>query len=170
MRVAETDRLVLRRLSAEDAGFIVELMNDPDWLRYIGDRGVRTLDDARAYLAGGPVAMYERLGFGLYLVERKEDGTSIGICGLIKRDALDDVDLGFAFLPAYRGIGYAREAAEATVTYGREALGLGRIAAIVAPDNVASIRLLEKLGFRFDRTIRLSPNMPEVSLFAIDGD
>ena len=105
IKILETDRLILRRLSVEDAAFILELVNDPLWLRFIGDRGVRTLDEARAYILNGPVAMYERAGFGLYLVERKIDSTSLGMCGLIKRDGLDDVDLGFAFLPGDNGIG-----------------------------------------------------------------
>jgi RimJ/RimL family protein N-acetyltransferase len=166
----DTDRLVLRRLEADDAGFILELLNDPAWLRFIGDRGVRSLDDARDYITNGPVAMYDRLGFGLYLVERKDDGVPIGICGLIKRDALDNVDLGFAFLPEYRARGYAYESASAAIAYAREALGLGRIAAITTPDNQASTRLLEKLGFHFERTIQLSPDGPDVSLFATDRD
>ena len=110
-QVLETDRLILRQLSIEDDAFILELVNDPLWLRFIGDRGVRTLDEARNYILKGPVAMYERAGFGLYLVERKIDGVPMGICGLIKRDVLDDVDLGFAFLPEYRGQGYATESA-----------------------------------------------------------
>src|SRR5690606_38235364 len=103
LKVLETQRLVLRRLSAADAPFVLELLNDPAWLEHIGDRGVRTLDDARAYLAAGPVAMYAEHGFGLYLVEVREDGAPAGICGLVRRDFLDDVDLGFAFLPRYRG-------------------------------------------------------------------
>ncbi|AUB44101.1 Protein N-acetyltransferase, RimJ/RimL family (plasmid) [Nostoc flagelliforme CCNUN1] len=122
MRVLETERLVLRRLSVEDSEFILEILNDPLWLRFIGDKGVRTLDDAREYILKNPVAMYERFGFGLYLVELKEKSVSIGICGLIKRDSLEDVDIGFAFLPKFRGKGYAYESASAVMMYGEEPL------------------------------------------------
>src|SRR2546430_1232042 len=133
MRVLETDRLVLRRLAAQDAEFIFELVNDPLWLRFIGDKGVRTLADARDYILRGPVAMYERFGFGLYLTERKEDGVPIGICGLVKRESLADVDIGFAFLPKFHGRGYAHESAAAVMEYGKGALGLKRIVAITSP-------------------------------------
>lgn len=149
--VIETDRLVLRRQTADDAPFIFRLMNDPDWLCHIGDRGVRTVADARAYILDGAVAMYEQHGIGLYLVETKAGRVPVGICGLLRRPTFEDVDLGFALAAAHRGRGYAREAAAATVVYGREVLGLDRIAAIVSPDNTASIRLLEGLGFVFDR-------------------
>ena len=131
-------------------------MNDADFMRHVGDRGVRTVEDARAYILDGAVASYERHGFGLYLVETKEDGVPVGICGLVKRDFLDDVDLGFALAPEHRGRGYAREAAEATLEYARTVLGLGRLAAIVSPANTASIRLLEELGFVFDRILTSS--------------
>jgi RimJ/RimL family protein N-acetyltransferase len=159
--VLETDRLILRRLSADDAEFVLELVNDPAWLRFIGDRGVRTLDDAREYIRKGPVDSYSRLGFGLYAVEQKEGGSPIGICGLVKRDFLDDVDIGFALLPAFRGKGYAREAARATMSYAREVVGLERIVAITSADNDASARLLEEIGLRFERMIRISPDSPE---------
>jgi RimJ/RimL family protein N-acetyltransferase len=149
--VLSTERLVLRHLTAEDADFILALMNDPDWLRYIGDRGIRTADDARGYIATGPVDMYARLGFGLYAVELREDGIPIGICGLIRRDWLEDVDLGFAFLPRFRGAGYAYEAAAATVEHARAPLGLDRLMAIVSPENEDSVRLLGKLGMTFER-------------------
>ncbi len=167
-KILETDRLILRRLSVEDGAFILELVNDPLWLRFIGDRGVRTLEDAHDYILKGPVAMYARLGFGLYLVERKSDGLSLGICGLIKRDALEDVDLGFAFLPAYRAQGYAYESAAAVLTYGQSVFGLKRIVAITSPDNDRSAKLLEKLGFSFEKMIQLPDDDEEVKLFAID--
>lgn len=155
--VLDTQRLVLRRLEPADAGFILELTNDPDWLRHIGDRGIRSLDDARRYITDGPLAMYERHGFGLYLVGLRDGGTPIGLCGLIKRDWLDDVDIGFAFLPAFRGRGYALEAAAATLEYGRATLGLHRIAAIVSPGNADSLQLLGRLGMRLERMV-LPPN------------
>lgn len=166
MTVIETPRLILRRLTPEDAPFILELVNDADWLRHIGDKNVHSLDDARAYLANGPIAMYERLGFGLFAVERRDDDAIIGMCGLIKRDTLEDVDIGFAFLPAYRGAGYAQEAAQATLAWGRDALGLPRIVAIVSPKNAASAKLLERCGLRRERRIELSAGKDPVDLFA----
>ena len=169
MKVLETDRLVLRRMSAEDAEFMLGLLNEPSWLRYIGDRGVRTLEDARAYILKGPVDMYGRLGFGLYVAELKEGGVPIGICGLVKRDFLADVDIGFALLPGFWGQGYAHEAASAVMEHGKGPLGLKRIVAITAPDNHSSIRLLEKLGLRFDRMIRTTADGPEIRLFVWDA-
>jgi RimJ/RimL family protein N-acetyltransferase len=168
VKVLETERLILRWMSTGDAGFILELLNEPSWLRFIGDRGVRTIEDARDYILNGPVAMYARLGFGLYLTELKEDGNPIGICGLIKRDFLDDVDIGFAFLPRYWGQGYAYEAASAVLAYGQGVLGLKRIVAITTPDNDRSARLLEKLGLRFERVVRYPDDSQDVRLFAVD--
>jgi RimJ/RimL family protein N-acetyltransferase len=163
--VTATERLVLRWLDEGDASFILELMNDPDWLRFIGDRGVRTLEDARAYLAEGPVAMYARLGFGMYAVELATDPRPIGICGLVKRDWLEEVDLGFAFLPRFRGAGYAYEAAAATMVHARS-VGLERLLAIVSPDNHASQRLLSRLGFHFDRRASPGAGGDEVCIFS----
>ena len=165
MKVLATERLVLRRLAAEDADFILELMNDPDWLRFIGDRGIRTVEDARTYIANGPAAMISRLGFGLYAVELRNERTPIGICGLVRREWLEDVDLGFAFLPRFRGAGYAHEAAAATLEYAKTTLGLDRILAIVSPDNHDSVRLLNKLGFTFQRMVRPSAEADEVCVF-----
>jgi RimJ/RimL family protein N-acetyltransferase len=153
MHVLDTERLTLRWLEPGDAGFILELTNDPDWLRHIGDRGIRTLDEAGRYIADGPRAMCERLGFGLYCVELRGTVTAIGLCGLIKRDWLSEVDIGFAFLPRFRGNGYAFEAAAATLKLAQDLLGLRRIAAIVSPANADSIRLLEKLGLAFQQSI-----------------
>jgi RimJ/RimL family protein N-acetyltransferase len=168
LKVIETERLALRRLTIDDSEFILELLNDPDWLRFIGDRGVRTLDDARSYISKSLVAMYERFGFGLYLTELKSDGTPTGICGLIKRDSLEDVDVGFAFLPKFRGQGYAYESAAAVMEYGKRAFGLTRLAAITSADNDVSGRLLEKLGFKFERMVKLSDDGDEIKLFIID--
>lgn len=166
--VVETERLILRRLSVKDAEFILELLNDPSFLRFIGDKGVRTLDDARAYVLNGPVQSYQTVGFGLYLAALKDSSAPIGICGLLKRDALEDVDIGFAFLPGYRGKGYAIEAARATLGHGKDGFGLSRIVAITNPDNEASIGLLKKLGFRFERITKLADDAPQVKLFAVD--
>jgi RimJ/RimL family protein N-acetyltransferase len=168
VKVLETARLVLRHLTAEDAAFMLRLLNEPSWIRFIGDRGVRTLEGAREYIAKGPVASYERHGFGLFLVELKGEGTAAGICGLIKRDALEDVDIGFAFLPEFWGRGYAHEAAAAMMEHAQRVLGFKRVAAIVASDNESSIRLLEKLGMSFERMIRLPGDDEEIKLFARD--
>lgn len=168
MKVLETERLILRWMSKDDAEFLLGLLNEPSWLQFIGDRGVRTLEDARTYILTGPVEMYVRLGFGLYMVELKESGLPLGICGLVKRDFLDDVDVGFAFLPAYWGQGYAYEAASAVIAYGAGVLNLKRIVAITALDNHRSARLLEKLGLRFERMVRYPDDNREVRLFGVD--
>jgi RimJ/RimL family protein N-acetyltransferase len=165
--IAETPRLRIRRLDAGDAVFICELVNDPDWIRNIGDKGVRTPDDARRYLEKGPIAMYERVGFGLFAVELKETGECAGICGLIRREGLDDVDLGFAFLPRFRGAGYAFEASSAVIDDGTQRFGLRRIVAIVSQGNEASKSLLEKLGFRFERMVALQPGGESLELYAL---
>ena len=158
MIVLQTERLILRQLDLNDAAFMLQLLNDAAWLKYIGDRGVRTLEQAQDYLRNGAMDMYTRLGHGLWMVELKDTGHSIGICGLIKRDTLPDVDLGFGFTPDYRGGGYAFEAASACMTYARETLGMVRVVAIVSPENARSLALLEKLGFRFEKSLRLPPN------------
>jgi RimJ/RimL family protein N-acetyltransferase len=163
----ETDRLILRELTLDDAGFILALVNDPDWHRFIGDRGIRTVEAARAYLVDGPMETYRRLGFGFWHVGTRADGRPIGMCGLIKRDTLDHVDLGFAYLPAYRGLGFAHEAAVACLDYARNTLRLNRVVATTALDNAASGRLLERLGFRFERVIRPSLERPEVRLYGL---
>jgi RimJ/RimL family protein N-acetyltransferase len=155
-------------MSLDDADFILELLNDASFLRFIGDKGVRTAADARQYMLTGPMDSYERNGFGLWLVELKDSKTPIGICGLLKRETLSDVDIGFAFLPRYRARGYAFESAAAVMDYGRNALGLRRVVAITDEDNTASVRVLEKIGMRFDRMIRLSEDGPEIRLLASD--
>jgi RimJ/RimL family protein N-acetyltransferase len=167
-KVLETKRLVLRRLRAGDAAFILQLVNEPAWVRYIGDKGIRTLEEARDYIENGPVAMYQRFGFGLYLVELRESAEPIGICGLIKREALEEIDLGFALLSAFRGKGFAFEAAAAVMEYGWRTFAIPRLLAITSQDNHVSGRLLEKLGFRFERLIQLDADSPEVKLFATD--
>jgi len=165
LKILETDRLILRQLVVEDATFIFDLLNDPGWLRFIGDRGIHTLDDARNYILQGPVAMYARHGFGLYLTVRKQDGVPIGLCGLLKRDGLADVDIGYAFLPQFRGQGYAAEAAAAVMAYGKNVLELARIVAITAPDNERSAKVLEKLGLTFTKMITLPGDESAVKLF-----
>lgn len=165
MLVLETERLVLRRLTLDDAEFIFRLVNDPSWLRFIGDKDVHNLDDARRYLRDGPLDMYQRFGFGMFRVEVKESGAPAGMCGLIKRDTLPDVDVGYAFLPEFRGKGYAFEAAAAVLVHGNRAFGLKRIVAITTPGNASSIRVLEKAGMKLERLLELTPGDP-VNLFA----
>jgi RimJ/RimL family protein N-acetyltransferase len=160
MHVLETDRLILRRFTVADAAFILRLVNEPSWLEFIGDKGVRTLQDARDYILNGPVAMYERHGFGMYLTELKHGRVPVGMCGLIKRDTLPDVDIGFAFLPEFWGRGYAYEAATAVLAHGHQGFGLQRIVAITSISNDSSIRVLEKIGLSFVRLLELSPNDP----------
>jgi ribosomal-protein-alanine N-acetyltransferase len=165
MIVCETARLRLRHLLDTDAPFILELLNEPDFIRNIGDRQVRTLEDARSYIQHGPMVSYRQHGFGLLLVELQENGAPIGICGLLKRDYLDDVDVGFALRESYRGRGYAFEAATAAIRHGREALGISCIVAITSPDNHASMNLLRKLGLEFERTVRLPDQSRDTCLF-----
>jgi ribosomal-protein-alanine N-acetyltransferase len=161
-----TSRVLLRRLTLEDAPFILELLNDPDFIAYIADRRVRSIEDARTFLAQGPLDMYERLGFGLWCVELRTTGTQMGICGLIKRDWLSDVDLGFALLPEFRGYGYAREAATIALARAREVHNLPRVVAIVSPGNERSEKLLGLLGMKFERMVRAAPDGPEIQLFS----
>lgn len=161
----ETERLHLREFTADDAAFIVALLNSPGWLRFIGDRGVRTEADALGYIERGPRASYARFGFGLYCVVRKADALPVGMCGLLKRDTLPDVEIGFAFLPEHCGLGYAMESARAAIADGRRKADLRRLAAITQPDNSSSIRVLEKLGLRYERPV-VMPNGETLSYFA----
>lgn len=165
----ETDRLILRQFTLNDADFVLELVNTPSWLKYIGDRGVKNLQDARVYIMGGPVASYRQHGFGLYLVIRRDDGVPIGLCGLLKRDTLEHPDVGFALMPAFERQGFGFEAANAVLRYGRDQLGLTRMLAVTQADNAASIKLLKKLGLAFDRMVTLKDGGPELMLFASDG-
>jgi [ribosomal protein S5]-alanine N-acetyltransferase len=163
--ILETERLLLRPLTFDDAPFVLELLNDPDWLRFIGDKGVRTLEEARRYIETGPFDSYAKNGFGMLLVEQRADRAPAGLCGLVRRDVLPGPDLGYAFLPAYRGRGYAREAAEAVLRFARETAGIDRVHAITDPTNARSIGVLEHFGFRFERMLRLSET-DEVRLYA----
>ena len=166
MVICETARLRIRQLRGDDAAFIQVLTNDPDYVRNIGNRGVRTVDDAARYLRNGPMAAYEEWGFGLYLVEIKGNWLPIGTCGLLRRDYHPEVEIGFAFVPAGRGGGYAFEAASAVLEYAVGALQLRRIVAFTAPDNQPSIRLLTKLGFQFEKMLDL-PGHDEPSRFFV---
>jgi ribosomal-protein-alanine N-acetyltransferase len=163
----ETSRLKLRWLELRDADFIYQLVNDPQWLRFIGDKQVNDLDGARRYIEDGPRAMYRQFGFGLNRVALKDGDTPIGICGLLQRKSLPQPDLGFAFLPGFRGQGYAREAADAILQHAFLILRQTQVAAIVNPDNLSSIKLLDQLGFRLDQQIQLEANQKDVDLYLI---
>jgi RimJ/RimL family protein N-acetyltransferase len=167
--VCRTQRLILRQLNSRDARFILELLNEPSFIRYIGDKGARTLDDARQYIAEGPVASYRSNGFGLYLVQIGETSERIGMCGLVKRDALLDVDIGFAFMPEFWSKGYAVEASRAVMSLARASFGIQRVVAITSTDNEASMSLLRKIGLRFDRTCELPGHSVPVNLFTPDS-
>lgn len=167
MDILATPRLVLRTAHPDDHAFYHALVNDPAFIEHIGDRGIRTLEEARRALIEGPIAMQEMRGHSLYMVELKEDGTPIGMCGLIKRDTLDGVDIGYAYLPAYRGQGYAYEAGLAVLGYA-PTLGLKRVLAITSPDNIASNRLLLKMGMRFEQFLHLTPEGPGSNLYSIE--
>jgi RimJ/RimL family protein N-acetyltransferase len=160
-----TARLRLRELTEDDAPFIVTVLNDPDFLRFIGDRGVRTVEDAVAYLRQGPIKSYRDNGFGMYLVERQDGWQPVGISGLVRREGLDGPDLGFAFLPDFRSLGFALEASRAVLCYAQDTLNLRRVLAIVSPGNGPSISLLEKLGMQARGTIRLTPDKEELRLY-----
>ena len=166
--ILETERLRLRRLSVDDAEFILRLLNEPSFTQNIGDRSVRTIEDARAYILKGPIASYEKFGFGLWIVETKPPCVPIGICGLLKRDMLADVDIGYALLPEFWSQGYALESASAVMSYASEKPGLKRVVAVTNADNQSSIRLLEKMGFQYERMIRLAEDAPEIKLFTAE--
>ena len=168
MNVLETERLALRRLTVEDAEFILQLLNEPSFLRFIGDKGVRTLEEAQEYILTGPMASYEKHGFGLFLASLRESGVPVGICGLLKRDTLRDVDVGYAFLPQFWSRGFAVESASAVIAYGKSAFALTRVVAITDPTNQGSINVLEKLGLKFEQMIRLTPDSEEIQLFGRD--
>jgi RimJ/RimL family protein N-acetyltransferase len=167
MEIAATPRLRLRTITLEDAAFYLELVTDPAFIEHIGDRGIRSVEDARRALAAGPLAMHEARGHSLYLVELKVGGRPIGMCGLIKRDTLEEVDIGYAFLPEWRGRGYAFEAGVAVLGYA-PSIGLRRVAAITSPDNAASNGLLRKLGMQFHCFTHLTPDDPGTNLYLLE--
>jgi len=167
LNVIETERLNLREMSERDAGFVLEILNDPGFVRFVGDRGVRTTEEAARYIDERFVESYRQNGFGLWLVETKDGKAPAGLCGLLKRgEPVPGVEVGYAFLPPFRAKGYAFDAASAALGYARDVLGLPRLYAIVNPDNAVSIRVLEKLGMRFERTVRLSNEDSDVKLFS----
>ncbi len=166
--IIETERLNLREITINDAPFVLSLLNSKGWLQFIGDRNVKTIPDAQKYIADRLIKSYIDHGLGLYIVELKTSNTSLGLCGLIKRETLEDIDIGFAFLPEYSGVGYAFEAAYATLKFAFGSLEINKIVAITTPDNIKSIKLLEKIGMQFEKKI-LFEEKEELFLFGISN-
>ena len=167
MIISETSRLEIREFTSSDADFILELLNTPSWLKYIGDRKVYNVDDAVNYLEKGPMKSYTENGFGLYCVVLKDSNISVGMCGLIKRETLEDVDIGFAFLPQYEGKGFASESTNAVLDIAKK-INLKRIVAITLPENDRSIKLLKSVNMNFEKRIRFPDDKEELMLFSID--
>lgn len=163
--ILETERLSLREFNTTDATFIIQLLNSKGWLKFIGDRHIKTLEQAENYLTNGPMKSYSVNGFGLSMVELKNTHTPIGMCGLIKRDNLPDIDIGFAFLEEFMGNGYAFEIAQATINFAKESLKKETILAITIPTNVRSINLLKKIGMKFEKNFSFEGSTEELMLF-----
>jgi ribosomal-protein-alanine N-acetyltransferase len=166
--IVHTQRLTLRDFTLDDAPFILALVNEPSYLEFIRDKGVRTVEDARAYIANGPIASYEQHGFGMWAVVQREDDVLIGMCGMKQRQGLDDPDVNCAFLHEYRGHGYAREAMQGVLDHARDTLGLPRVVAVISLLNVQPIRLVNALGFQFVHVTELQPDGARVLLFSKD--
>lgn len=163
----ETDRLVLRRLVRDDATFILRLLSEPSWLEFIGDKSVYNLNDAKKYIELAPMTMYQRYGFGLFLVCDKETSNPMGLCGLMKRDNLEDADLGYAFLPEFWHQGFALEAVESVLYYAKNTHHLTRILALSKSSNAPSIKLLNKVGFLFDRDLKLLEDEENLQIYQL---
>lgn len=162
-----TERLVLRRIGAEDAALMLAIWNDPAFVKHVGDRGIRTVEQAREAIQAGAMRLFAEHGYGPFSMNLKDDGGQIGICGLFKRDNLDAPDIGFAVLPAYCGKGYAGEAALAVVGHARDDLGIEVLTAIVSPANAPSVGLIEKLGLTFERMITMPGDDQAISLYSM---
>lgn len=167
MIITETDRIRVCHLSESDAEFIFKLLNTPGWMKFIGNKNVHSVPDAENYIRNGPLNSYKDKGFGLYVVKLKKENISAGICGLIKRDFLEDIDLGFAFLPEYEGKGYAYESLSAVLNHAKKDLGISKLSAITDKDNYRSIKLLIKTGFIYDRKIFLEDEVKDILLYKI---
>ena len=163
----ETERVRIRALTIIDAGFMMQLMNTATWIKNIGNRNINNKTAASNYIANNIINSYHVNGFGLFLVAQKKDNLPIGICGIVKREGLALPDLGFAFLPQYEGKGFATEAGKAVVKYASESLQIAELAGITKPDNLASIRVLEKVGMEFKQMILLPQDANEFSLYAM---
>jgi len=166
MNVMSTDRLLINRITLDDADFILKLMNDKDWIKNIGDRGIRTIEEAKEYIRTRFLKTYNEAGFGFYSLILKDTQQIIGIAGLVDREGIDDIDIGYGMLPEFRGKGYAFEATKAVFEYGYKDLKLDKIVAIVNPDNPGSIKLLSKLGLKFEKMIRLPDEEIDIMLFS----
>jgi ribosomal-protein-alanine N-acetyltransferase len=166
--ILETERLSISEFTFDDTDFIIQLLNSPGWIKFIGDRHVKTKEDAKLYLQAGPMKSYAQNGFGLYRIDLKSENRSIGMCGFLKRDTLEFPDIGFAFLQDYEGKGYALEASAAIVVYERQRLSISTLLAITIPDNVKSIRLLKALGFEYDRNITMPGDEKMLHLYRSD--
>jgi len=168
LKILETERTILREVTKDDAEFILDLLNQPSFIKYIGDRNVRTVEQARDYIESRFTESYKKFGFGMWAVELKETNATVGICGFVKRDSLPDADIGFAFLPQFERKGYALESANGAMEYGRNVLNLNPVLAITSKDNESSGRLLGKLNFKFERLITLPGDVEELKLFSSD--
>jgi len=166
VKILETERTILREVTKDDADFILDLLNQPSFIHYIGDRNVRTTHEARDYIESRFTESYKKFGFGMWAVELRETNATIGICGFVRRDSLPDADIGFAFLPQYERKGYAFESAVVALEYGRNVLDFKRVLAITSKDNENSGRLLGKLDFKFERLIVLPGDAAELKLFS----
>lgn len=160
--------MILREVTKDDAEFVLDLLNQPSFIKYIGDRNVRTVDEARDYIESRFTASYRKFGFGMWAVVLKETGELVGVCGFVKRDSLPEADIGFAFLPQFKKKGYAFESAKAAMRYGADVLKLPRVLAITSIDNASSQKLLEKIGLKFERIISLAGGAEELKLFSSD--
>jgi RimJ/RimL family protein N-acetyltransferase len=169
MNILETERLILREIVEQDAEFIYDLVNQPSFVKYIGNRNVHSVETAREFIENRYRQSYREHGFGLYAVELKENNTPIGICGFVRRDTLPDADIGFAFLPQFERKGYAFESADAVMKYGRDVLKLAKVLAITTQNNEASGKLLEKLGFKFENLIKQPNDETELKLFSFEN-
>lgn len=166
--ILETERLILRKFDLNDTDFIIALLNSEGWLKYIGDRNVKTTEQAIGYLENGPLKVYKNNDYGLYLVALKPGAVPVGMCGLVKRDYLDHLDIGFSYLPEYNGKGYAFEMASKVLQFAFEKLGKEKIQAITIPGNAPSIKLLEKLGLKYEQTITTPDSNEELLLYGIE--
>lgn len=167
MKILETERLILRKIKTSDAPFLLQLFNDPSFIQNIRDKKIRTIEQAALDISNNLTKSYETFGFGLYLVELKNNQAPIGICGLVKRESLDDVDIGFAFMPKFWNKGYAVESANGVLEFSKKTLGLKRIVGITLPHNHASSKVLEKIGLKFEQMIRLGDDNTENKLFGL---
>ena len=166
-RILETERLYLRRITLDDADLMLAVWNDPAFVRNVGDRGIRTLEEARDAVISGPLQLFSSYGYGPFVMVQKSDGARAGVCGLFRRDFLEHPDIGFALLPDYRGGGLVGEASIAVVKHARDDLGLEKITAIVSPDNAPSIGVIEKLGLSFSRMITMPDDEKEICLYGM---